>query len=616
MKGFRQILRLAFSYKRKALAVISFNFLFAIFNLISLVLFVPFLRLIFKGKEYIEQMASVKPDWDTKTTVFQYFSDYFNYFQSELVKEYDVTGALGFICLAVLMSFLLKNIFRYGAIWSQSYLRMAVVRDLREGLFKKAIHLPLSYYSEEKKGNLLARMTSDLNEIEVSIIYILEIIFREPVSILISLSVLFYWSVELTLFSLILLPVSAFFISRIGKSLKRTSTKGQAQMGQVLSVIEESLGGVRIIKAFNAEETIEKRLKKENDHHQNLMTRAFRKKELASPLNEFLGATVLVTIVWFGGKIILEKSGGSSGMTADEFIAFIIVFSQLLRPIGGIASGLAAVSKGSASIDRINEVLDLTETIEDPKNPIQKTTLEKAVVFENVSFSYNDEPVLKNVSFTLDKGKIVALVGESGSGKSTISDLIPRFYDVKSGAVKIDEVNVKDMNKKDLRQLISMVTQESILFNDSIKNNIAFGAPNATDEEIIAAAKIANAHEFISGFENGYETNIGDRGNKLSGGQKQRISIARAVLANTPIMILDEATSALDTESEKLVQDALEKLMKNRTSLVIAHRLSTIKNADQIIVLRKGEIVEKGTHAELISRNGYYKSLCEIQQVI
>jgi len=346
------------------------------------------------------------------------------------------------------------------------------------------------------------------------------------------------------------------------------------------------------------------------------MTRAFRKKELASPLNEFLGATVLVTIVWFGGKIILEKSGGSSGMTADEFIAFIIVFSQLLRPIGGIASGLAAVSKGSASIDRINEVLDLTETIEDPKNPIQKTTLEKAVVFENVSFSYNDEPVLKNVSFTLDKGKIVALVGESGSGKSTISDLIPRFYDVKSGAVKIDEVNVKDMNKKDLRQLISMVTQESILFNDSIKNNIAFGAPNATDEEIIAAAKIANAHEFISGFENGYETNIGDRGNKLSGGQKQRISIARAVLANTPIMILDEATSALDTESEKLVQDALEKLMKNRTSLVIAHRLSTIKNADQIIVLRKGEIVEKGTHAELISRNGYYKSLCEIQQVI
>ncbi|MBK9191348.1 MAG: ABC transporter ATP-binding protein [Crocinitomicaceae bacterium] len=616
MKGFVQIFKLAFTYKRTAVAVIIFNFLFAIFNLLSLVLFVPFLELIFKEEKNGELETIVKPDWDTSKGAIDYFSDYFEYMQATFIKTHGEAGALAFICIAVLVAFLLKNLFRYGAIWHQSYLRMAVVRDLRKQLFGKAIHLPLAYYSEEKKGNLLARMTADLNEIEIAVVYILEIIFREPISIIIALSVLFYWSTELTLFSLILMPVSAFFISRIGKSLKRTSAKGQQQMGQVLSVIEESLGGVRIIKAFNAEKTAQKRLEKENDHHQNLMTRAFRKKELASPLNEFLGAAVLISIVWFGGKIILEKGGGTSAMTGDEFIAFIIVFSQLLRPVSGIASGLAATSKGSASIDRINEILDLTEQIQDPKNPVQKNSFDRTVEFDHVVFAYADEPVLKNISFKLDKGKTIALVGESGSGKSTISDLIPRFYDVKSGAVKIDDVNVKDMTKKDLRELISVVTQESILFNDSIHNNIAFGKPDATEEEIIAAAKIANAHEFISSFENGYDTNIGDRGNKLSGGQKQRLSIARAVLTNAPIMILDEATSALDTESEKLVQDALDRLMKNRTSLVIAHRLSTIKNADQIIVLKKGEIVEQGTHAELIAANGYYKSLCDIQAVI
>ncbi len=491
---------------------------------------------------------------------------------------------------------------------------MAVVRDLRAALFGKSVQLPMAYFSEEKKGDLMSRITSDVGEIEIAVVYVLEMIFRDPLSVVIHLSILFYWSPQLTLFSLILMPVSAFFISRIGKSLKRTSAKAQQQMGQLTSVVEESLSGVRVIKAFTAEKKAFDRFEHENNHHQNLMTRAFRKRELSSPLNEFLGACVMISIVWFGGIIILEEA--DSAMSGEEFIAFIIVFSQLLRPISSIAGGMAFMSKASASMDRINHIINLTDSIEDPKNPIQKSTLDQAVKFENVSFSYTDEPVLKNVSFTLPKGKVVALVGESGSGKSTISDLIPRFYDVKSGAVKIDDVNVKDLTKKDLRTMISMVTQESILFNDTIKNNIAFGVDKATDEEIIAAAKIANAHDFILSFENGYDTNIGDRGNKLSGGQKQRLSIARAVLTNAPIMILDEATSALDTESEKLVQDALEKLMKNRTSLVIAHRLSTIKGADQIIVLRKGEIVEQGTHAELIAKDGYYKSLCEIQQVI
>jgi len=616
MKGFGQIFKLSFSYRKTALAVIFFNILFVFFNLISLVLFVPFLRLIFNNESTQALSSIVKPNWETSSNLFNYCEKYFDYLQAEFIITYGKSGALAFICVTVLLAFFFKNLFRYGAIWHQSFLRMAVVRDLRSALFKRSVHLPLSYYSEEKKGDLLARMTADVNEIEISVVYALELIFREPISIVIHLVILFYWSTELTLFALILMPVSAFFISRIGKSLKRTSAKGQKQMGQLLSVIEESLGGVRIIKAFTAEKTAFNRFEKENNHHQNLMTRAFRKKELASPLNEFLGAIVLIAIVWFGGKIILEENGGESGMTGNEFIAFIIVFSQLLRPISGVASGMAAMSKGAASIDRINAVVNLNERIEDPENPVKKNTLDEKVKFENVSFSYANEPVLKNISFELEKGKIVALVGESGSGKTTIADLIPRFYDVNTGAIKIDDVNVKSMLKKDLRQLVGMVTQESILFNDTIKNNIAFGTENASEEEIINAAKIANAHEFILSLEQGYETNIGDRGNKLSGGQKQRISIARAVLANKPIMLLDEATSALDTESEKLVQDALEKLMKNRTSLVIAHRLSTIKNADLILVIKKGEIIERGTHDVLIKSNGYYKSLCEIQQVL
>ncbi|MBI3134238.1 MAG: ABC transporter ATP-binding protein [Bacteroidetes bacterium] len=614
MKGLKQIMLLSFSYRRTALAVIVFNVLFVIFNLLSMVLFVPFLKLIFDPVSAAEAATYTLPDWETRESMFKYLGDYYNYVLADFISQYGPERALLFICLSVLAAFFFKNLFRYGAIWYQSFLRMAVVKDLRASLFKKSIHLPLAYYSEEKKGDLLARITSDVGELEIAVVYILEMIFRDPLSIIIQLTVLFWFSPELTLFSLALMPISAFFISRVGKSLKRTSEKGQKQMGQLLSVIEESLSGVRIIKAFTAEKKAYDRFEKENNHHQTLMTRAFRKRELASPLNEFLGASVMIALVWYGGKLILSGSG--PGMSGQEFITFIIIFSQLLRPISSIAGGMAFMSKASASLERINHIVNLTDSIEDPKNPVQKSTLDSAVEFEHVSFSYKDEPVLKDVSFTLLKGKSVALVGESGSGKSTIADLIPRFYDVRSGAIKIDTVNVKDMTKKDLRTMISMVTQESILFNDSIKNNIAFGVSSATDDEIIAAAKVANAHDFIMSFENGYETNIGDRGNKLSGGQKQRISIARAVLTNAPIMILDEATSALDTESEKLVQDALEKLMRNRTSLVIAHRLSTIKNADLIIVLRKGEIVEQGTHSDLIAKNGYYKSLCEIQQVI
>ncbi len=619
MKGLKQIFKLAFTQKKHAYLTILSNLFYVIFNIVSLVLFIPFLKLIFNPEESTEVRNLVKPTLESSKDLFTFFGDYYEYFMNSFIEMYGERGALLFICVTVLMAFFFKNLFRYSAVYFQSYLRMAVVRDIRQQLYSKAIRLPLSHYSEERKGDLLSRMTSDLNEIEVALVYVLEIIFREPLAIIISLGVLFYWSPQLTIFSLILLPISGLLISRIGKSLKRASNKSQEQMGGLLSRIEESLGGVRIIKAFSAEKESDIAFEKDNLEHQKSVTGTFRRRDLASPLNEFFGAAVLLGIVWYGGILILDAkdAGTTAGLDGQEFIAFIVVFSQLLRPIGGIAGGLTAMKKAEASLERINAILEIPDAIKEPKKPIEKSEFNSKIEFKNVSFSYTDDvKVLDNINFEIKKGQTVALVGESGSGKSTISDLIPRFYDVTEGEILLDDINIKDLSKKNLRQFISIVTQESILFNDTVENNIKFGSPNATKDEIIEAAKVANAHQFIKALENGYQTNIGDRGNKLSGGQKQRISIARAILSNAPIMILDEATSALDTESEKIVQQALDNLMKNHTSLVIAHRLSTIRNADKIIVLKKGVIVEVGNHKELIDKDGYYKSLCEIQQVI
>lgn len=590
---------------------IVFNLLFVVFNLISFILFIPFLKLIFD--EGADTIPLEKPVYTGGFENFLFYcQDYYNYFMQQMVAK-SASDALLFVCVTVFIAFLLKNISRYIAIWHQSQLRMSVVRDVRDALFKKAMKLPLSYYSDARKGDLMSRMNNDVGQIELGVVAILELFFREPLAIIMHISVLIYWSPTLTYFSFILLPISAFVISRIGKSLKRTSAKEKKEISLLLSNLEEALSGIRIIKAFNGQLQMIRNFMHVNLSHQRYATRSFRKGDLSSPLNETIGAGVMLCLAWFGGKMILESNSLLSG---QEFIAFIVVFSQLLRPIQGVANSVTFINKSSVSQDRINDILDADEKIGEVENPTELGELKNAIEYRNVSFKYGEEWVLKNINFQVPKGQKIALVGESGSGKSTIADLLPRFYDTVEGEILFDGVDIRTAGLKNLRDHIGIVSQESILFNDSVANNIAFGMENATQEEIENAAKIANAHKFICELEDGYNTNIGERGNKLSGGQKQRISIARAILKNPNILILDEATSALDTESEVMVQEALEKLMNNRTSLVIAHRLSTIRNADNILVLSKGEIIETGRHDELMEKQGTYYRLCTMQGIL
>ncbi len=608
---YREIYHYTFKYKGLALLVVLCNLLFVIFNLLSLVLFIPVLQLIFRDPS---EMAPVgRPILNSPFSLFEYIKDYYNYFMYELVQN-DPKQALMFVCVSVFVAFFLKNLFRYGAVWYQSELRMAVVRDVRDTLFHKALILPLSYYSNERKGDLMARMNSDVGEIEIAVVSLLELIFREPIAIIINVVSLIYLSPQLTVVSFFLLPISAFVISRIGKSLKRTAKKGQEQMGFLFSAMEEGLSGIRIIKAFNAIPSFFDNFKSLNLKHQKLVTKAFRKKDLSPLLNEVLGAGVMLCLVWFGGKMILESD--SDALSGEIFLTFVIVFSQLLRPIQSVSNNMANMTRAQASQDRINEILDADERIIEKENAKSITNFEEELVYENVSFKYGSEYVLKNINLKVKKGATIAIVGESGSGKSTMMDLLPRFYDVAEGKLILDGNDLRDLKIMDLRGLIGIVSQESILFNLSIKDNIAFGDPNPNMDRAVDAAKIANAHEFIEALENGYDTIIGERGNKLSGGQKQRLSIARAIYKDPKILILDEATSALDTESEKLVQEALEQIMKNRTSLVIAHRLSTIRNADEIIVLSKGEIIERGNHEDLLKKQGAYYKFCMLQGLV
>ena len=611
LNALKQIYRYTFRYKGVALLVVLCNLLFVIFNLLSLVLFIPILQLIFRKPEEIAHVSS--PIWDHSFGgLFIYIKDWYNFTMYELVSD-SPKSALLFVCITVMLAFLFKNIFRYGAVWFQSQLRMAVVRDVRDKLFEKILVLPLSYYSNERKGDLMARMNSDVGEVEVAVVSMLELLFREPIAVAINIVSLVYLSPELTLISLFLLPISAFVISRIGKSLKRTAKAGQEQTGLLFSAMEEALSGIRIIKAFNANGFILKGFKKINLTHQKLITKTFRKKDLSPLLNETLGAMVMLLLVWFGGNLILDQKG--NGLTGEVFMTFIIVFSQLLRPIQGISSSIANMTKSNVSLERINNILEEDERIIEKPQAIEINGLNDSVEFNNVSFGYGQEVVLNSINLRVEKGSSVALVGESGSGKSTMMDLLTRFYDVESGEVLIDGINVKDLTIKSLRSLIGIVSQESILFNTSVTENIAFGDENPSIEKVIEAAKTANAYDFIMGLETGFDTVIGERGNKLSGGQKQRLSIARAIYLDPQILILDEATSALDTESEQLVQSALERIMVGKTTFIIAHRLSTIINADQIIVLSKGAIVEEGNHQDLLKLNGFYTKFCTLQGI-
>jgi len=608
MNYFKKILKYAKPYIKYAWLNVLFNILYAIFNVLSVLGFIPVLGILF-GKE---ERVYIKPTYNGIASLFDYVQGTFNYKVTELLESGGIDKALLFICILSFSLFFFKNLFRYLASFVLAFLRNGVIKDLRDSIYRKIIELPLAYFSEKKKGDIIARMTSDVQEVENSFLTSLETIVREPLTIVLTLIAMFAISAKLTLFVFILLPVSGFIISAISKKLKANSLLAQEETGNFLSFIEETLTGLRVIKGFNAENKIEYKFNKSTTKFRNLMTSVIQRKTLASPMSEFLGSATIIAILWFGGRLVL---GENSDMTPQEFFGYIGLFYLVLNPAKAISSAFYSIQKGNASAERILTVLETENDIIDKPNALKKETFDKNISFENISFKYKDDYVLKDFSLNIPKGQTVALVGQSGSGKSTLANLITRFYDVNNGVIKIDGIDIKDISQKSLRGLMGIVTQDSILFNDTVYNNISLGVNNTTLEKVMDAATIANAHEFIVDLPQQYQTNSGDSGNTLSGGQKQRLSIARAVLKNPPIMVLDEATSALDTESEQLVQKALEKMMENRTSLVIAHRLSTIQKADLIVVMKKGKIVEQGKHNELLDKKGEYFKLVTMQSL-
>lgn len=603
MRSLLKIAKFIKPYISQAALSVFFNLLSIVFNLISLLVFIPFLSLLFGDTETLTTLPEFSLSAD-------YVKARINYEMTPYIDSYGPKGALAFICFSVASLFFLKNFFGYFSRFFMASVRSGVVKDLRQSIYRKILVLPLSFYSEERKGDIISRITGDVQEVEWSIMNSLEMVFRDPIAITLSLVLMINMNPSLTLFSLVLLPVSGLIIGKIGKSLKRTSSKLQAKMGELLSNVEETLGGLRIIKAFNAEQASNDKFDQINGRYNTIMLRMFRKRDLATPMSEFLGSIVMVTLVWYGGNMVLDPEVQFKG---EDFIGYIIIFSQLLNPAKSLSTAYYNIQKGAASTERIDAIIEAENNIKEKENALSIHSFEELLEYRNLSFSYGEETVLKNINLKIPKGKTIALVGQSGGGKSTLVDLLPRFYDPIEGQLLLDNKELKDYKIKDLRSLMGIVSQQSILFNDTVFNNIALGSENASEEDVIEAAKIANAHEFIINLPEGYHTNIGDGGGKLSGGQRQRLSIARAVLKNPPIMILDEATSALDTESEKLVQDALYRLMENRTSVVIAHRLSTIQHADEIVVMQDGEIVEHGKHDELIAQNGVYKKLTDLQ---
>jgi len=606
MKQFKRIFKYLAGYKGNIGSYFLFIVLSIVFSMVSLAMLAPFLQLLFG----IEKLTLGKPEFIFSA---KGILAHMRYVISTLINDKGAESALAFICGIIITSVFFKNVFLYLSYRVLAPMRNGVMTKLRGDLYEKVLKLPIGFFTEQRKGDLISRMSNDANEVEWSVMMALEALIKEPLTILFYLIMMIIISPQLSLFLLIFLPVAAFIIGRVSRSLKKQSTDAQEKNGLIISILDETLSGIRVIKAFTAEKLLGQRFHQMNVELNHIRNRINFRKDMASPLSEFLGVMVLSGVLWFGGRMVLGDNPG--GLTPDGFITYILFFTQIINPSKSLSSAYYNTRRGSAAIERIEEILNAPVVVEEKENPIILSSFEKSIEFKNVSFAYNDTVVLNNINLILEKGKTIALVGSSGSGKSTLADLVPRFHDVTAGEILVDGINIKEYSLNSLRHFMGIVTQEPILFNDTIASNIALSKPNASTAEIESAAAIANAHHFIIQKDNSYNENIGDRGSKLSGGERQRVTIARAVLKNPPILILDEATSSLDTESERLVQDAINHLMKDRTSLVIAHRLSTVRHADEILVLQKGVIVERGTHNELVAKNGFYRKLVDMQEV-
>lgn len=610
MKTYLRILSYAKPFGRFVPTYIIYTLFSIIFGLVNFTLLKPLFDVIFEqvDPQSLEKYRAL-PEFSLS---IEYFTGLFNHYFLQVTDDYGKVGTLIFVCIIIVISVFLSNLFTYLSGVVLAKVRAVVIKKMRADIFGKVTRFHIGYFSNERKGDLMSKITNDVQEVENTIVQSLRVVFREPATIILYFAVLFFMSVKLTLFTILIIPISGAIIGGITRRLKKKAVQSQESLGRIVNILDETLGGIRVIKAFNAEKFMFGKFDQETDHYAAVNVNMARKNELASPISQFLGVSVVAGILVYGGSLVLS---GNSNLSASDFITYIIIFTQVLNPAKEISRAVSSIQRGIASAERVFEVVDTPTQVKSPENPIVPKAFLNSIEFKNVSFAYQDKKVLKDINFSLGRGKTIALVGPSGGGKSTLADLVPRFYDPTEGEVLLDGNDLRFFEVGSLRKLMGIVTQESILFNDTVFNNIAFGLENITEEQVIEAAKIANAHEFISKMDNGYQSSIGERGSLLSGGQRQRLSIARAVLKNPPILILDEATSALDSESELLVQEALTKLMANRTTLVIAHRLSTIQHADEILVIEQGKIVQRGTHKELILTEGLYQKLSSIQSV-